>query len=675
MKTNYTAILVIGLLGVTLSCLSLVGATSPATMAPTTPTWIALHPLGVPPAARADATAVYIASGNQMIVFGGNPDGCTSTPSLNDTWVLTDANGVAGTPAWSQLSPAGSLPPARRGHSAVYNPTSDRMIVFGGDAQGCSTLKYDDVWVLNHTSGAGGRPAWVELPTAGTAPPERSEHVAAYDQARNTMIVYGGDGSDQNGLTDLWVLTHADGTGGTPHWIKLNPTGGGPSVTAFQAGTYDPKNNRLTVFGGAVCCSGPASNDVWVVTHANGLGGTPQWTKMAPSGTLPSPRAGASGRYTVAANASLYFAGGGTNELWLLTGANGTAASSWAKLTARGAPPAGRGGVVANPTAAYDANSGRSIFFGGKTAAGVMNDTWVLTSGTPTSGGTIYVLDTDNHRVQTFDSSGAYKSQFSSGFDLPTGVAMDTSSKIYVKDGNLNCQVDKFDSNGNFLLQFGACSPSGIGPGIFDNTGRVAADSSGNVWVTSPDYYYMQKFDSGGHFLAIVCMANVGVPGCPVATPFTAQPQGIASDANGNVYVTNAYPFTGGSNVAKFNSSGAYVSSFGSFGSGNGQLNDPEGIALDASGNIYVADTHNNRVQKFTSAGVYVSQFGSPGSGNGQFNAPVGIAFDSSGNIYVADVGNNRVQKFDSNGVYLSQFGTFGAGNGQFNAPFGVVVQ
>ncbi len=66
---------------------------------------------------------------------------------------------------------------------------------------------------------------------------------------------------------------------------------------------------------------------------------------------------------------------------------------------------------------------------------------------------------------------------------------------------------------------------------------------------------------------------------------------------------------------------------------------------------------------------MFLSQFGSLGSGNGQFRYPVGIAFDSTGNIYIADSGNNRVQKFDSNGVYVSQFGSAGPGTGSLMRP------
>jgi tripartite motif-containing protein 71 len=297
--------------------------------------------------------------------------------------------------------------------------------------------------------------------------------------------------------------------------------------------------------------------------------------------------------------------------------------------------------------------------------------TWSLSTGPGESGlAKIAVLDTDNHRVDVFDRNGNRLGQFDQGFDLPTGIALDASSSLYVKDGNTHCQADKFDNQGQFLFQFGACANSGIGLGVFDNLGSLAVDASGNVWVTSPDYYYMQKVDSSGNFLSIVCMANVGVEGCSPATPFSVQPYGIALDPVGNIYVTNVDPFTG-YNVMKFNSSGVYLATIGSAGSGDGQFNYPQNIAIDASGNLYVADTGNNRIEKFDTNGVYLSQFGSFGSGNGQFNYPVGLAFDLHGSVYVSDVGNDRIQKFDPQGNYLSQFGS----NQLFFAPYGVVVR
>ncbi|HPN63784.1 MAG TPA: SBBP repeat-containing protein [Candidatus Goldiibacteriota bacterium] len=94
------------------------------------------------------------------------------------------------------------------------------------------------------------------------------------------------------------------------------------------------------------------------------------------------------------------------------------------------------------------------------------------------------------------------------------------------------------------------------------------------------------------------------------------------------------------------NSPVAFVTKWGSQGSEDGQFNNPHGVAVDSAGNVYVADSSNNRIQKFTSSGVFITKWGSYGNADGQFSYPYGVAVDSAGNVYVADSGNNRVQKF-----------------------------
>ena len=118
----------------------------------------------------------------------------------------------------------------------------------------------------------------------------------------------------------------------------------------------------------------------------------------------------------------------------------------------------------------------------------------------------------------------------------------------------------------------------------------------------------------------------------------------------------------------------SFSAQWGSPGSGSGQFNQPHGVAVDSSGNVYVADFNNHRIQKFDSRGVDLTQWGGLGSGIGQFSGPVGVAVDSSGNVYVADFNNHRIQKFDSNGRFLTQWGSPGSGNGQFSGPVGVAV-
>lgn len=143
------------------------------------------------------------------------------------------------------------------------------------------------------------------------------------------------------------------------------------------------------------------------------------------------------------------------------------------------------------------------------------------------------------------------------------------------------------------------------------------------------------------------------------------EPQSVAVDHAGNVYVTDSNL---GLCVHKFDSSGKVVHAWGSQGSGNGQFKlFPSSVVVDSAGSVYVTDPGNYRVQKFDSSGKFILAWGSSGSGNGQFIVPQGMAVDSSGNVYVADFGNGRIQKFDSSGKFILGWSSPGE-------PLGVAV-
>jgi hypothetical protein len=136
-----------------------------------------------------------------MTVFGGIDN--TNT-TLNEVWVLSNANGLGGTSVWTQLAPSGTLPAARFGHSAVIDPASNRMIVFAGNG-------FNDIWVLSEANGVGGTPSWTPLSPSGGPPSARQFPTAVYTAASNRMTVFAGSPDGGTGLNDVWVLSDANG--------------------------------------------------------------------------------------------------------------------------------------------------------------------------------------------------------------------------------------------------------------------------------------------------------------------------------------------------------------------------------------------------------------------------------------------------------------------------------
>ena len=139
-------------------------------------------------------------------------------------------------------------------------------------------------------------------------------------------------------------------------------------------------------------------------------------------------------------------------------------------------------------------------------------------------------------------------------------------------------------------------------------------------------------------------------------------PWGVAVDSSGNVYVAD----NENHRIQKFTSVGTFITKWGSYGSGDGQLGFPRGVAVDSSDNVYVADNENNRIQKFTSTGTYITQW------ECGFSLLREVAVDSSDNVYVS--GDHSIRKFTSDGTFVTEWGELGSGYGQFNRTWGIAV-
>ena len=97
---------------------------------------------------------------------------------------------------------------------------------------------------------------------------------------------------------------------------------------------------------------------------------------------------------------------------------------------------------------------------------------------------------------------------------------------------------------------------------------------------------------------------------------------------------------------------------------GDGEFINLAGVAVDANGNVYVADEENNRIQKFTSDGTFITKWGHKGYDDGEFDIPTGVAVDPVGNIYVADSDSYRIQKFTPDGNFITKWGSWGKDEG-----------
>ena len=255
-------------------------------------------------------------------------------------------------------------------------------------------------------------------------------------------------------------------------------------------------------------------------------------------------------------------------------------------------------------------------------------------------------------------------------FSAPFGAAIDASGNVYIGDEGNNV-IRRIAPDGTVITLAGngtAGFVDNADPTLaqFDSPDGLAVDAAGNVYVADYNNNRIRKID--GTTGAVTTLAGAGGSGyLDNANPLTAQfanPTDVAVDAAGNVYVADF----GNSRIRKIDGTTGEVTTVAGDGTLGFQDNvDPLlakfngifGITVDASGNLYVADTYNNRIRKIDGTTGEVTTFagdGTQGSVNGsgataQFNSPIGITIDASGNLFVSDYDGAQIRKINSSAV------------------------
>ena len=313
--------------------------------------------------------------------------------------------------------------------------------------------------------------------------------------------------------------------------------------------------------------------------------------------------------------------------------------------------------------------------------------------------GNLYVADAGNHAIRKITPAGVVSTLAGNGvsgstdgigaaarFHIPSGLAVDAAGVVYVADSNNNI-IRKIASDGTVSTLagtagvYGSADGTGAAAGFFYPL-AVAVDAAGTVYVTEIGNNTVRKITPAGVVTTLAGKAGTfgSDDGLGSAARFRS-PEGIAVDAAGNVYVADRA-------IRKITPAGAVTTIAGASGvvgsadgtAGAARFRSPSGIAVDATGNLFISDRDNNNVRKITPAADVTTYAGvgleaSAGSVDGsasaaRFREPAGLAVTASGDVYVADAGNQTIRKVTPTGATV----TYAGANGQSGSTDGAAT-
>jgi DNA-binding beta-propeller fold protein YncE len=471
---------------------------------------------------------------------------------------------------------------------------------------------------------------------------------------------------------------------------------GSVTVTAPAGCAWTATSNAswITITSGA---SGSGNGTVDYSVAANTMTSLRSGTLTIAGQTFTVDQVGATCSYAIAPASASVLASGTTGSVTVTapTGCTWTASSSTSWITITSGSSGNGNGRVDYTVAANTTTSARS---GTLTIAG---QTFTLTQAGVTGGAQNVITTVAGNGTAGFSGDGGPAT--SASLETPIGIAVDVAGNLYIAD-TANNRVRKVSPGGIITRVAGSGVRGFSGDGGLAtsaslwNPSGLAVDAAGNLYIADASNNRIRKVSPSG-IITTVAGGGTGYfsDGGPATSGSLVFVQGVAVDPAGNLYIADRYTMC----IRKVSPSGT-ISTVAGNGlwafSGDGgpatsaSLSWPDGVALDVAGNLYIADTANNRVRKVSPAGIITTV---AGNGTGGFSgdggpatsaslySPYGMALDGAGNLYIADTGNNRIRKVSPSGTIstvagsgISGFSADGepATSALLNRPHGVAL-